>query len=36
MLFSGIQLQSINAVNVESIREEFPDVFKEEMGMLKG
>ena len=33
-LFSGIQ--SINAVNVELIREEFPDVFKEELGMLKG
>jgi len=33
-LFSGIQ--SINAVNVESIREEFPEVFKEELGMLKG
>ena len=35
-LFSGMQLKSINVVNVKSIREEFPDVFKEELGMLKG
>ena len=35
-LFSGMQLKSINVVNVESIREEFPDIFKEELAMLKG
>ena len=35
-LLSGTQMKSINMVNVESIREEFPEVFKEELGMLKG
>ena len=31
-----MQLGSINALNIDSIKEEFPDVFKEELGMLKG
>ena len=35
-LFSSMQLKSINVVNVESIKGEFPEVFKEELGMLKG
>ena len=35
-IFSDMQLGSINALNIDSIKEEFPDVFKEELGMLKG
>ena len=35
-LFSSMQLKSINVVNNESIKGEFPEVFKEELGMLKG
>ena len=31
-----MQLKSINVVNVESIKEDFPEVIMEELGMLKG
>ena len=35
-LFSTMHPKAIKVVNVDLIKEEFPDVFKEELGMLKG
>ena len=35
-LFSTMHPKTIKVVNIDLIKEEFPDVFKEELGMLKG